>query len=47
MVEEALTARRPRARYIVGIGPKLMVAVMTKMPTKVRDVILRRMSGQP
>jgi NAD(P)-dependent dehydrogenase (short-subunit alcohol dehydrogenase family) len=47
VVEEALTARRPRARYIVGIGPKLMAAVMTKMPTKVRDVILRRMSGQP
>jgi NAD(P)-dependent dehydrogenase (short-subunit alcohol dehydrogenase family) len=46
VVEEALTARRPRARYIVGLGPKLMVAVVTKMPTKVRDVVLRRMAGQ-
>jgi NAD(P)-dependent dehydrogenase (short-subunit alcohol dehydrogenase family) len=47
VVEEALSARRPRARYIVGIGPKLMVAVLTKMPTKVRDVLLRRTAGQP
>ncbi len=27
VVEEALTARRPRARYVVGIGPKAMVVV--------------------
>ncbi|HZN81403.1 MAG TPA: SDR family NAD(P)-dependent oxidoreductase [Mycobacterium sp.] len=47
VVEEALTARRPRARYVVGIGPKLQVAVITKLPTSVRDLVLRRVSGQP
>jgi NAD(P)-dependent dehydrogenase (short-subunit alcohol dehydrogenase family) len=47
VVEEALTARRPRARYPVGIGPKLQVAVMTNMPAWVRDRVLRRVAGQP
>ncbi len=47
VVEEALTARRPRARYVVGIGPKLQVALMTKLPTALRDRVLRRVSGQP
>jgi NAD(P)-dependent dehydrogenase (short-subunit alcohol dehydrogenase family) len=47
VVEEALTARRPRARYVVGLGPKLQVALMTNLPTRVRDVVLRRVSGQP
>ncbi len=47
VVEEALTARRPRARYVVGLGPKLQVAVMTNLPTRVRDRVLRRVSGQP
>jgi len=47
VVEEALTARRPRARYIVGAGNKLQVALMTNLPTSVRDVVLRRVAGQP
>jgi NAD(P)-dependent dehydrogenase (short-subunit alcohol dehydrogenase family) len=47
VVEEALTARRPRARYVVGIGPKLQVALMTNLPTKMRDRVLRRVSRQP
>jgi len=47
VVEEALTARRPRARYVVGIGPKLQVVLMTNMPTRVRDRVLRRVSRQP
>jgi hypothetical protein len=47
VVEEALTARRPRARYVVGIGPKLLVALLTNLPTKVRDRLLRRVTGQP
>jgi NAD(P)-dependent dehydrogenase (short-subunit alcohol dehydrogenase family) len=47
VVEEALTARRPRARYVVGIGPKVQVALTTNLPTKVRDLMLRRFSGQP
>jgi hypothetical protein len=42
-----LTARRPRARYVVGVGPKLQMALMTNIPTWVRDQVLRRVSGQP
>jgi NAD(P)-dependent dehydrogenase (short-subunit alcohol dehydrogenase family) len=47
VVEEALTARKPRPRYVVGIGPKLQVALMTNLPASVRDRVLRRVSGQP
>jgi NAD(P)-dependent dehydrogenase (short-subunit alcohol dehydrogenase family) len=47
VVEEALTARKPRARYVVGPGPKLQVALMTSLPVRVRDRVLRKVSGQP
>ena len=47
VVEEALTARRARARYVVGAGNKLQVALMTNLPTAVRDAVLRRVAGQP
>jgi hypothetical protein len=47
VVEDALTARRPRARYVVGVGNKLQVALMTNLPTPLRDVVLRRVAGQP
>jgi NAD(P)-dependent dehydrogenase (short-subunit alcohol dehydrogenase family) len=47
VVEEALTTKRPRARYIVGLAPKAQVALMSIMPTKMRDIALRKVSGQP
>nr|MDP9166101.1 SDR family NAD(P)-dependent oxidoreductase [Actinomycetota bacterium] len=47
VVEQALTTKRPRARYVVGAGPKLQVALMTNLPTRVRDTLLRKVSGQP
>jgi NAD(P)-dependent dehydrogenase (short-subunit alcohol dehydrogenase family) len=47
VVAEALTARRPRPRYVVGIGPKLQVALLTNLPTRARDWVLRAVSGQP
>jgi NAD(P)-dependent dehydrogenase (short-subunit alcohol dehydrogenase family) len=47
VVEQALTARRPRARYLVGAGNKLQVSLMTSLPTAVRDVVMRRVTGQP
>jgi len=47
VVEQALTARRPRARYVVGAGNKLQVALMTNLPAAARDVVLRRVAGQP
>jgi NAD(P)-dependent dehydrogenase (short-subunit alcohol dehydrogenase family) len=47
VVDRALTARRPRARYVVGLGPTLQAAVLTKLPIGVRDLLLRKVSGQP
>ncbi len=47
VVEEALTARKPRPRYVVGLGPRVQVALVTRLPTRVRDAVLRRVSGQP
>ena len=47
VVEEALTARRPRPRYVVGVGTKLQIALMTNLPASLRDRLLRRVSGQP
>src|SRR5258705_1373952 len=47
VVEESLTARRPRARYVVGVGRKLQVALTTNLPTRMQDLLLRKISGQP
>jgi NAD(P)-dependent dehydrogenase (short-subunit alcohol dehydrogenase family) len=46
-VVKALTANRPRARYVVGAGPKAQVALMTNLPAAVRDRLLRKVAGQP
>ena len=47
VVEAALTARRPRARYVVGVGPKLQVALVNTLPTTARDRLLLAVSRQP
>jgi ABC-type amino acid transport substrate-binding protein len=47
VVEAALTARQPRARYVVGAGPKLQLAVMSSLPTSMRDRVLRAVAKQP
>ena len=47
VVEEALTARRPKARYIVGLGPKLQAALMTNIPASVRGFLLAKVFGVP
>lgn len=46
-VERALTAKRPRARYVVGAGPKVQAALMTVTPAAIGDPILRRLLGVP
>jgi NAD(P)-dependent dehydrogenase (short-subunit alcohol dehydrogenase family) len=43
-VEKALTASRPRARYLVGDAYAL-VALRTLLPTRLWDRILRRVTG--
>ncbi|MCX2713016.1 SDR family NAD(P)-dependent oxidoreductase [Mycolicibacterium sp. J2] len=47
VVYAALTSRRPRRRYLVGVGPKVQVALMTNMPSSLRDRILRLVMRQP
>jgi NAD(P)-dependent dehydrogenase (short-subunit alcohol dehydrogenase family) len=47
VVERALVTRRPRARYVVGAGPRLQAAFVTNLPAAVRDRVLRKVSGQP
>ena len=47
IVNEALTTRRPRARYVVGLGPKLQAALVTNMPTALRDQVLSVMTRMP
>lgn len=47
VVLTALTARRPRARYLVGLGPKLQVGLLTRLPATLRDRLLRTVMRQP
>jgi NAD(P)-dependent dehydrogenase (short-subunit alcohol dehydrogenase family) len=47
VVHDALTARRPRARYAVGLGPALQIALMRNLPPAAADLILRKVFGQP
>ncbi len=47
VVAKALTARRPRSRYIVGVGPKLQLSLLTSLPTPLSDFVLRKVGGQP
>ncbi len=47
VVEEALTARRPRARYVVGLGSKLQTSIMTNIPAALRDRIIAGVAGVP
>jgi NAD(P)-dependent dehydrogenase (short-subunit alcohol dehydrogenase family) len=47
VVEEALTARRPKARYVVALLPKLQTMLVTKMPAALRDRLMGFMVGLP
>ncbi|MCW2755124.1 MAG: Oxidoreductase, short chain dehydrogenase/reductase family protein [Marmoricola sp.] len=46
-IERALTVGRPRARYVVGAGPKVQNAMARVTPTPLLDGMLRRVSGVP
>ncbi|GAB3812567.1 SDR family oxidoreductase [Tessaracoccus terricola] len=45
VVERALTARHPRARYLIGLPAKSMVAIQAVLPTSVNDAIGARING--
>ena len=47
VVEEALTARRPRARYVVALLPKVQTVLVTNMPVALRDRLMTMMVGLP
>lgn len=47
VVHEALTARRPRPRYPVGVGTAMQMALVTKLPTRARDAVPGRLLGRP
>ncbi len=44
-IERALTARRPRARYLVGRDARGMVIAHALLPTPAFDRVLRRVLG--
>jgi NAD(P)-dependent dehydrogenase (short-subunit alcohol dehydrogenase family) len=46
-IERALTARRPRARYVVGAGPRAQGIMAALTPTGARDALLRAATGVP
>jgi NAD(P)-dependent dehydrogenase (short-subunit alcohol dehydrogenase family) len=46
-IETALTARRPRARYVVGAGPRVQGVMAGLAPTSAMDAVLRAATGVP
>jgi NAD(P)-dependent dehydrogenase (short-subunit alcohol dehydrogenase family) len=47
VVDEALTARRPRARYVVGLGPRMQLLLLTSLPAALRDRMMTTLVGLP
>ena len=47
VVADALTAKRPHARYPVGVAPTVQMALLSNLPTAVSDVVVRKALGQP
>jgi NAD(P)-dependent dehydrogenase (short-subunit alcohol dehydrogenase family) len=45
-IEQALTADRPKARYLVGTDAKVQVA-LSALPTRVVDAVIGKATGQP
>ncbi|GIF64175.1 short-chain dehydrogenase/reductase [Asanoa ishikariensis] len=47
VVSKALTARRPRARYLVGKDVRLLAMIAGWLPIRLQDAIRRRVFGLP
>ena len=45
VVERALTARRPRARYAAGVQARAMLTMNSVLPTRVNDAVGARLLG--
>jgi len=46
-IEHALTAARPRTRYLVGIDARIQALLAWLLPDRVRDALSRRLLGLP
>jgi NAD(P)-dependent dehydrogenase (short-subunit alcohol dehydrogenase family) len=46
-IEKALTADRPKARYLVGTDAKMQVALRAALPTRALDAAMGKATGQP
>jgi len=46
-IERALTTGRPRARYVVGAGPKIQGFLAAHTPTRILDAAMRAATGVP
>lgn len=46
-IDKALTAERPRARYVVGADSRAQLAAKALLPTRVFDAIIARGTGTP
>jgi NAD(P)-dependent dehydrogenase (short-subunit alcohol dehydrogenase family) len=44
-VHSALTAARPRARYVVGMDARVQLALKTALPTRALDLAIARLTG--
>ena len=44
-VRHALTARRPRARYLVGVDARIQLAMQTVLPARANDALVERLLG--
>jgi NAD(P)-dependent dehydrogenase (short-subunit alcohol dehydrogenase family) len=47
VIEKALTASRPRARYVVGTPARVQASLLPLTPTPVLDFVLKAASGVP
>ena len=44
-IAHALTADRPRARYLVGVDARVQLAIDRLLPTRLGDRVLSRFAG--
>jgi len=47
VIEQVLVVKRPRARYVVGTGPRILGALARFVPTPAMDRVLATMGGVP
>jgi NAD(P)-dependent dehydrogenase (short-subunit alcohol dehydrogenase family) len=46
-MEKAISARRPKARYVAPFSARIMLLVISLLPTRLSDALLRALMGIP